>query len=105
MRFKVFYDKTLKMSPEKLASQVGHVTLNLGYRSGYYEGYTNIQEFSPRDQTVIVLGLSHTKFESTLNALRQRSQHTGEPSYHVQTDLGLTEVEAGTTTAFGYIEL
>lgn len=96
MRFKIYYDKTLKMSPEKLASQVAHITLNLGSGLGG-------RIILPREQTIIVLGLNHSKFEGTLNSLRGRSCHTGI-GYHVQTDLGLTEVPAGTITAFGYIE-
>ena len=104
MRFKIYYDKTLKMSPEKLASQVAHITLNLGYRQGYYEGYANIKEFYPRDQVVVVLGLSHKKFNENLNAIRQQHRHTNLPDYHVQVDLGLTEVEEGAETAFGFIE-
>lgn len=116
MRFKVYYNRGIKMSPEKLASQVAHITLNLGYHLGdeegyalgmgmeYYEAMEAATIFNPKDQTVIVLGLSHTKFESTLNSIRRQSQHTGLPHYHVQNDLGLTEVDFGTTTAFGFIE-
>ena len=109
MKFKIYYDKTLKLSEGKLAAQVAHITLNLGYREGHYEGYreghyegyTHISEFSPRDQTIIVLGLSHTKFNEKLNALRQ--QHC-QPDYHVQVDKGLTEIPEGTITTFGLIE-
>ncbi len=35
MKFKIYYDKTVKMSPQKLAAQVAHITLNLGYAVGY----------------------------------------------------------------------
>ena len=94
MRYKVYYDKTLKMSPEKLASQVGHITLNLGSQLG---GRIN----NPLKQTIIVLGLNHSKFNKVLD---QVADNTSVCEYHIQKDLGLTEVESGTITAFGYIE-
>lgn len=34
MKYKEYYIKNLKMSPEKLASQVAHITLNLGSSLG-----------------------------------------------------------------------
>lgn len=121
MRYTIYYDKTLKMTPEKLASQVAHVTLNLGYRLGedagqefgsdltlagmmgeefYYKVSEEVPVFKPEEQTIIVLGLSHTKFKEKLQSL-EKSNSKGR--YHVQTDLGLTEVKAGTITAFVFI--
>lgn len=96
MRFKIYYDKTLKMSPEKLASQVAHITLNLGSGLGG-------RIINPREQTIIVLGLNHSKFNTVLEQL-EIDNYCTPYKYHIQRDLGFTEVAAGTITAFGYIE-
>lgn len=77
MIVKCFYDKTLKMSSGKLASQVGHVVANL--------------QVIP--DKIIVLEANHTKFLALC-----------EGSDYVQYDLGLTEIEEGTPTVCGYIE-
>ena len=98
MRYKVYYNKGLRMSPEKLAAQVAHVTLNLGFHLG-----NHIADFlDPLEQTIIVLGLSATKFKRVLEELEEEALHR-EIVYHVQKDLGYTEIEAGTKTAFGFI--
>lgn len=90
-RYKVYYNKGLKMSPEKLASQVAHITLNLGSR--YAKG------IDPLEQVIIVLGLSNKKFNEMIVSCEE-----AYPQYHKQVDLGYTEVEKGTITAFGFIE-
>lgn len=100
MKFKIYYDKTVKMSKEKLAAQVGHVTLNLGYKVGFNEGYANVEDFYPSEQTIIVLGLSHTKFVEICDKIVNDKRIIN----HVQIDAGRTEVEPGTITAVGFIE-
>lgn len=104
-RYKIYYNKGLKMSPEKLASQVSHITLCLGYWEGYTRGSCSFLSdlesapFIPKDQTIIVLGLSNKKFNEMVVSCEKEYPH-----YHKQVDLGLTEVEEGTETAFGFIE-
>ena len=101
MRYKIYYNKGLKMSPSKLASQIAHVTLNLGYDLGVGE-YGDCY-FSSKDQVIVVLGLSATKFKQKVAELDQLGYSTGM-FIHIQDDLGITEVDAGTITACGYIE-
>ena len=82
MQIKCYYNRNVKMSPEKLSAQVGHV----------------VAHFSAKTQTVperiIVLKASGTKFE-------EFSQRRG---CYVQIDLGLTEIEADTPTVVGWME-
>ncbi len=85
MRIKCYYNKNLKMSPEKLAAQVGHVVLQITTYGG--------------ENTIVVLKASATKFKS----LQEELIEEGKVLY-VQEDLGLTEVDAGTETVFGYVE-
>ncbi len=107
MKFKIYYDKTVKMSLQKLAAQVSHITLNLGYAVGYAVGYERRDSYreegakylNPLDQTIIVLSLNHKKFCETLKECEK-----SYVNFHKQVDLGLTEVEEGTVTCFGYIE-
>jgi len=80
MRIKAIYIKNLKMSPDKVASQVAHAVKNLG--------------ITPLDSDIIVLGVSKTKFDELV------VKH----DCYVQVDKGLTEVEAGTATAAAWIE-
>lgn len=91
MRIKCYYNKNLKMSPEKLAAQVGHVILKVADYYGIDHPYI--------ENTIAVLKASATKFKSLQEDL------IGEGyTLHVQEDLGLTEVDAGTETVFGYVE-
>ena len=81
------------MSPEKLASQVGHIILQIADYYGYGVD-------SPcNGNTVVVLKASATKFKEYQQTLTEE----GYPVF-VQKDLGLTEVDAGTETVFGYVE-
>lgn len=79
--FKLYYDKTLRMSEGKLAAQVGHVVAHLTLKQG------NVPS------KIIVLEASHTKFESYCKS-----------ADYVQRDMGLTEVEEGTATVCGILE-
>lgn len=90
MRIKCYYNKNLKMSPEKLAAQVGHVILKIADHYGIDYPYT--------DNTIVVLKASATKFNSLQEDLKE------DELLFVQKDLGLTEVDAGTETVFGYVE-
>lgn len=91
MRIKCYYNRNLKMSPEKLAAQVGHVILQI---ADYY-GVDNPYDMN----TVVVLKASATKFKEYQQELIDGGVHI-----FVQKDLGLTEVDAGTETVFGYVE-
>lgn len=103
MKIVVYYNKNLKMSEGKLAAQVGHVCLNLGLIQGFVEGanddYSNDGDFN----TIVVLGLRQNKFKEKLEEIKDYCEDNYN-LYHVQEDLGLTEVDEGTITAFGYIE-
>lgn len=88
MKFKIYYNKNLKMSEGKLAAQVAHVSKELG----------RITQSNPREDVIVVLGLSATKFKETLDKL-------GDYKYSwFQEDNGLTEVPEGTITACGFVE-
>lgn len=79
--FRLYYDKTLRMSDGKLAAQVGHVVAHLTLKQGKVPS------------KIIVLEASHTKFESYCKS-----------ADYVQRDMGLTEVEEGTSTVCGSAE-
>lgn len=79
MRIKAIYRKNLKLSEGKLAAQIAHAVKNLG--------------ITPVDCDIIVLGVSDKKFGELIQ----------ENKCYVQTDKGLTEVEAGTQTAAAWI--
>lgn len=88
MKFKIYYNKNLKMSEGKLAAQVAHVSKELG----------RMTESIPREDVIIVLGLSATKFKEKIDEL-------GDYKYSwYQSDNGLTEVPEGTITACGFVE-
>jgi hypothetical protein len=80
MRVKTLYRKSLKMTDNKMASQVAHAVIGLGVTA--------------LDCTIIVLGVSDTKF----------NESCFDHDCYVHTDLGLTEVEEGTQTALAYYE-
>lgn len=88
MKIICYYNKNLKMSEGKLASQIGHVCKELG-RHKYSK---------PEEDIIVVLGLRENKFYTAY------SSHINGPFTYAQKDLGYTEVEEGTITAFGYIE-
>ena len=102
MRYKIYYNKGLRMSEGKVAAQVAHVTLNIGFDVGQdcldFSEYLNVNSLNPTDQTIIVLGLSNKKFQEQLAFIEEYEYS------HIQKDLGFTEVEEGTITAFGFIE-
>jgi peptidyl-tRNA hydrolase len=88
MKYKIYYDKTLKLSDGKLAAQCSHVSKELG----------RMTKSNHREDIIVVLGLSHTKFTEMLDTIKQHEYH------HTQVDLGMTEIEAGTITTCGYVE-
>lgn len=89
MRIKILYRKNLRMSENKMASQCAHVAKELG----------RMLPSNARADTIIVLGVSCKKFKE----LALQHQVEGVLWYQ-QEDTGLTEVEAGTITCFGYAE-
>lgn len=77
------------MSEGKIAAQVGHVCMHLG-RVWVHE--------SLLIDKIVVLGLRENKFNEMFD------KQVSNERFWIQKDLGLTEVDAGTITAFGYIE-
>lgn len=90
MKFKIYYNKNLKMSDGKLAAQVGHVMKELG----------RMTQSVPQEDVIVVLGLSATKFNEMLDKLNTYYKYN-----YYQTDNGLTEVPAGTKTVCGFVEV
>ncbi len=85
MRIKAIYPHNLKMSEQKVASQIAHAVKNLGE--------------TPPDCIIVVLKVSQTKFT---NLILDAIENGCNP--YIQKDLGLTEVTAGTETAAAWIE-
>lgn len=81
------------MSDGKLASQAGHVCKELGKILWYQFGNP-----PRREDKIVVLGLRQNKFKEKFSEVQNES------FFYAQKDLGLTEVEEGTVTVFGYIE-
>jgi len=77
---KCFYRRNLKMSKEKLAAQVAHVSANL-----------SINQVPSR---IVVLQASDVQFE----------EYKKTPRCYVQVDSGLTELDNGTETVVGWWE-
>lgn len=88
LRFKIYYNKNLKMSDVKLAAQVGHVMKELGRTT----------QSVPQEDVIVVLGLSATKFNEMIDKLNNYKYN------YCQIDNGLTEVPAGTKTVCGFVE-
>lgn len=82
-RIKAIYIKNLKMSEQKVASQVAHAVRSFGVND------------SREECTIIVLKVSAKKFKEL----------TEFHDCYIQKDLGKTEVEAGTQTAAAWIEV
>ena len=80
MRVNVLYRKSLKMTANKMASQVTHAVIGLGVTA--------------LDCTLIVLGVTDSAFT------RAYFEH----GCYVHEDLGLTEVSEGAQTALAYFE-
>lgn len=95
MKIICYYNKNLKMSSGKLASQVGHVCKEIGKTD-----YLSFCQSKPNSDVIIVLGLRKSKFEQKLIEITENPDLTS----YVQVDLGHTEVKPGTKTVFGYIE-
>jgi len=87
---KCLYRRNLKMSPEKLSSQIGHVCFNLG-------------KYNPVPEKIIVLKASNFKFQEQKDRLLHGDMY--QHPYYIQVDQGLTEVEPGTETVLGWVEL
>ena len=85
------------MSEGKLAAQVGHVCKELGKTILFEYGVTNMPCSS--EDIIVVLGLRKNKFNAELEEAKER-----ENWLVIQEDLGLTEVDKGTITVFGYME-
>lgn len=96
MKIVVYYNKNLKMSTGKIAAQVGHVCKELGKKD-----YLSFFQKSDDSDTIVVLGLRKNKF---IEKLKQSHSEYKDKFFYMQIDKGLTEVEIGTLTAFGYIE-
>lgn len=62
MRFKCYYNRNLKMSPEKLAAQVGHLMVKISetFPPYVYKG----------EPTIVVLKASATKFKELQEDLK-----------------------------------
>jgi peptidyl-tRNA hydrolase len=82
MTIKCWYNRNLKMTPQKLAAQVSHVVAGLTHKTGLI----------PR--RVIVLKASKKKFGEL-----------AEIADYIQVDEGLTEVPKGTRTVVGFVEI
>lgn len=91
MKIKCYYRRNLKMSPEKLSAQVGHVCKELG----------RMVPSSEESDVIIVLKASDAKFELYKQECAEGLH--GE-CWYLQKDLGFTEVDAGTETVIGWIE-
>ena len=78
MRVQTRYRKNLKMSAEKLASQVAHAVIGLG--------------ITDPGCTIIVLGVSDKKFFEIKD----------QEECYVHADFGYTEVESGTETCLAW---
>jgi peptidyl-tRNA hydrolase len=84
--FKCYYNKSLNMSPGKIASQVGHAVSRLSLQ---------IQASPSR---IIVLEARTAKLDKMFNDAKLCTNTV------VQRDLGLTEVAAGAVTAIAFAE-
>lgn len=91
------------MSEGKLSAQIGHVCLNIGLVEGFVQGSNDDFSSDCSLDTIVVLGLRQNKFYEKLEEIKHLCE-TEYKSYYVQEDLGLTEVDTGTITTFGYIK-
>ena len=73
-----YYRRNLKMTPAKLAAQVGHVAANLS--------------INRKPERIIVLQMSDVQFNEAKET----------PRCYVQVDKGLTELQEGTETVVGW---
>lgn len=84
MKIKVYYRKNLKMSPGKLAAQVGHAVLTLD---------------PPAHDQIVVLEARDRKFFSILEELDALGIE-----YHTAVDAGITEVKPNTITCVAFVD-
>lgn len=91
MKIKIYYRKSLKLSPQKLAAVCTHIGKELGKVCGDTVAW---------DDVVIVLSASDKKFEE----YKQYCLDNEEVLYHIHVDRGYTEVEPNTECAVGWIE-
>jgi len=85
VKIKVYYNKNLKMTEGKLAAQCCHAVAGLVASVGY-----------KMDTVIVILEAREKKFFEIWDSI--------EKNKYMQVDLGFTEVEAGTKTAFAYVE-
>ena len=97
MKIKCLHRKNLKLSPEKLAAQVGHVVGNLVQQQ---ITYSNPKAVIDKDTTIIVLKASNKKFEEKHDELVANKNF----NWYLQRDAGYTEIPADTRTVIGWIE-
>jgi peptidyl-tRNA hydrolase len=88
MKIICYYNRTLKLTEGKLASQIGHVTKELGRKIPSDFG----------EDIIVVLKLTNAKFKEQLEIVKATYIH-----HHIQVDKGMSEVPEGTITSFGYI--
>ena len=99
MKIICYYNRNLKMSEGKLAAQVGHVCKELSRKVQL----TLLAQEDPKKDVIVVLGLRNNKFQEKIKELKEGEDNLFKV-YYEQIDLGLTEVEEGTTTVIGYID-
>lgn len=90
MKVKVIYPRNLKMSEQKVASQVAHAVRRVSLE--------NLSDSDVYNDTIIVLKVSQTKFQELIT-----EQLNLNNNVYIQTDAGHTEVPPGTRTAAAWI--
>lgn len=88
MKIKCYYNRNIRLTEGKLSAQIGHVTKELG----------RMVKSNAKKDIIIVLKLSRKKFYDKLEEVNKKE------NFYAHVDMGLTEVDPGTITAFGYIE-
>jgi peptidyl-tRNA hydrolase len=97
MKITCYYNRNLKMSEGKVAAQIGHLCKELGKTIFFEYGLKNMP--CPSEDVIVVLGLRQNPFNKELEIAKE-----SEKWLEIQEDLGLTEVDKGTVTCFGYLE-
>lgn len=94
MEIKCYYNKNLKMSDGKMASQIGHLCKKIGW-------FQEATLLGGEDDKIIVLGLRQNKFK---DKFRETGDAIDSSLFFFQVDSGFTEVEKDTLTCFGYVD-